>query len=800
MTANSIKLHFQLSCDPLQSIAPATSVVVQYATSFTWEQIPETKVTLMKNKSSNGIGTQDMTILVQGLAGDSEYCVRLWPANAVGQGSEPSEAFSFRTSSRPEPPRQLVAKPIGPHTLELTWHVTDPDGAPVKHSELQSSQSSILSAWQDVDTETLMPSSSNKWIQVVNGLEANQAFLFRARARNAAGWSEWSEPISCRTPGAPEISDMFVYTHLQSEEDEIHELESLLLLTVREPAGAPTIVCTVTSCQNDEQVLARRQSETLWIAQFRGHLLTTHDLDFTVRAANAVGWTNQSGTAQLLDDEPEHDEFQRGCSRDIQDQIALMSSSALRTVSSFVECRLVEMQSMESAWKACLSRAEHFLDFRHEQSLTTHLVESQLAIRGLQSASKSLKDTSRGVDEWQAASSEFVDSAFQATTENAKETAQAFMAAFELLIEGICSAARLNKCTLGPLWRDVCFLADASPQQDDSHAWLCKRQQWFLKAQDQMLNTWPCCLATAAQLLAAASGHSQSKLAELGTRVKHDLEALLRLQGMLELQIQELKDATKSLSKAIAGSAVFLAIYDLHGASAVSALTQLAGLGGVYHVAVQVYWLEWSFGWSKHGSGVHSVHAGTSSLGKLRDQIPLGQTPRSPDEVLEILEDMRASWLGQSYDLLRRNCAHFSQELVLRLKVQEAPEWVNSLATAGGNFVEWLGALEADSADSVHIADEQSITSDIDAPYITDCEEHPASPEDCFRGPESEDWSRDKAAEWDSARHYIQQRSAEARRVRQMQALSNWQASSATTRRSNRRRSRSGSISGGSVG
>lgn len=145
---------------------------------------------------------------------------------------------------------------------------------------------------------------------------------------------------------------------------------------------------------------------------------------------------------------------------------------------------------------------------------------------------------------------------------------------------------------------------------------------------------------------------------------------------------------------------VALSIYELHGTSALNMLTRAANLGGAYHVAVEVYWLEWSFGWCEEGSGVYMVHPGTSTLGTLRERVPLGRTPLSPAEVFEVLDKMRSKLPGSDYDLLRCNCAHFSVRFVNQLRVSEAPAWVNSLANVGEHLVAQLGMAGAEAAAS----------------------------------------------------------------------------------------------------
>jgi len=140
---------------------------------------------------------------------------------------------------------------------------------------------------------------------------------------------------------------------------------------------------------------------------------------------------------------------------------------------------------------------------------------------------------------------------------------------------------------------------------------------------------------------------------------------------------------------------VALSVYSLKGASAVNKLTELAGLGGAYHVGVEIFALEWSFGWTPQSTGVHNVYAGCSESGIFKERIHLGYTPCSPHEVVATIGALRESWPGVSYNLLRRNCAHFSMKLVQSLKVTEFPEWVTTLSSLIAWLTEWVDGPES---------------------------------------------------------------------------------------------------------
>mmetsp|Transcript_85616 Transcript_85616/g.163777 ORF Transcript_85616/g.163777 Transcript_85616/m.163777 type:complete len:438 (-) Transcript_85616:12-1325(-) len=143
---------------------------------------------------------------------------------------------------------------------------------------------------------------------------------------------------------------------------------------------------------------------------------------------------------------------------------------------------------------------------------------------------------------------------------------------------------------------------------------------------------------------------------------------------------------------------VALSVYELHGTSGINFITSSAGMGGAYHVGVEVYGLEWSFGFADEGTGVYMVHVGTSTLGNFHSRVLLGRTRKTPEEVLDILDDFRSRWRGTQYNLLQRNCAHFSVAFSKRLGFNSCPEWVNALAGVGAGL---FGSEEAEAYPAV---------------------------------------------------------------------------------------------------
>lgn len=61
----------------------------------------------------------------------------------------------------------------------------------------------------------------------------------------------------------------------------------------------------------------------------------------------------------------------------------------------------------------------------------------------------------------------------------------------------------------------------------------------------------------------------------------------------------------------------------------------------------------------------------------------MGSIEMSQQEVDALLTDIGGKYTGRSYNLLFRNCNHFSEELVQILCAKPVPGWINRLALLG---------------------------------------------------------------------------------------------------------------------
>ena len=84
----------------------------------------------------------------------------------------------------------------------------------------------------------------------------------------------------------------------------------------------------------------------------------------------------------------------------------------------------------------------------------------------------------------------------------------------------------------------------------------------------------------------------------------------------------------------------------------------------MFHGAIEIHGVEWSFGWADKGfTGVFDCQPTTNELHRHRETIELGWTWMGSKETRSLIRDLEHEWMGPSYDFLRRNCCHFCDEV-----------------------------------------------------------------------------------------------------------------------------------------
>lgn len=97
-----------------------------------------------------------------------------------------------------------------------------------------------------------------------------------------------------------------------------------------------------------------------------------------------------------------------------------------------------------------------------------------------------------------------------------------------------------------------------------------------------------------------------------------------------------------------------------------------------------VHGVEYAFGAHDYPtSGVFEVEPRQCPGFKFRKSIYIGTTCMDPDQVREFMEHHAASYNGDTYHLIAKNCNHFCKDICYKLTGKHIPKWVNRLAKIG---------------------------------------------------------------------------------------------------------------------
>eukprot|EP00930_Biecheleria_cincta_P084892 TRINITY_DN74317_c0_g1_i1.p1 TRINITY_DN74317_c0_g1~~TRINITY_DN74317_c0_g1_i1.p1 ORF type:complete len:398 (+),score=56.65 TRINITY_DN74317_c0_g1_i1:153-1346(+) len=146
-------------------------------------------------------------------------------------------------------------------------------------------------------------------------------------------------------------------------------------------------------------------------------------------------------------------------------------------------------------------------------------------------------------------------------------------------------------------------------------------------------------------------------------------------------------------TKSAPSNAVFLNVFDLASALSVPnaiLCNTVFNTVGAFHAAIEVYGEEWAFYRTPNPTscGVcKSLRARHHPVHVYRQSVYLGDTRLKDWEVRYLIRGKLATkWPGGTYDLLRRNCIHFCEELSLALGVSPVPSWVRGLHETGASI------------------------------------------------------------------------------------------------------------------
>ncbi|XP_020968433.1 deSI-like protein At4g17486 [Arachis ipaensis] len=108
-------------------------------------------------------------------------------------------------------------------------------------------------------------------------------------------------------------------------------------------------------------------------------------------------------------------------------------------------------------------------------------------------------------------------------------------------------------------------------------------------------------------------------------------------------------------------------------------------------VVVTVYGVEYAFGAHESSwSGIFEGEPKKCEGFKFRKRVMIGKTGMGESEVKAVMEELGGEYRGNAYNLISKNCNHFSNAASRRLTGKSIPAWVNRLAKFGMHVISSL--------------------------------------------------------------------------------------------------------------
>jgi len=126
-------------------------------------------------------------------------------------------------------------------------------------------------------------------------------------------------------------------------------------------------------------------------------------------------------------------------------------------------------------------------------------------------------------------------------------------------------------------------------------------------------------------------------------------------------------------------------VYDLLPPGRISSIFWTLGVG-LLHTGVVINDKEYAFGGhDRRGvTGVYWTKSGQEPPGgTFRTEFLQGFTFMTPTEIEQVLRETTEEFLGTSYNVLTRNCNHFTSYFCEKLTGRSAPAWINRAASIG---------------------------------------------------------------------------------------------------------------------
>ncbi|CAG9977659.1 unnamed protein product [Clonostachys byssicola] len=176
---------------------------------------------------------------------------------------------------------------------------------------------------------------------------------------------------------------------------------------------------------------------------------------------------------------------------------------------------------------------------------------------------------------------------------------------------------------------------------------------------------------------------------------------------------------------------ILINVYDLLPPGRLSSILWTVG-AGLLHSAVVINGKEYAYGGHDHKNltGVYWTRPKTEPPGgTFRCEILHGFTLASDEEIENVIREASEEFQGTAYNLLTRNCNHFTSYLCQKLTGTPGPAWLNRAAAIGVAFPcvvpqEWIEPPDYDTAEGALLGEEpvderaRMLGKSQDAPHI----------------------------------------------------------------------------------
>lgn len=128
------------------------------------------------------------------------------------------------------------------------------------------------------------------------------------------------------------------------------------------------------------------------------------------------------------------------------------------------------------------------------------------------------------------------------------------------------------------------------------------------------------------------------------------------------------------------GNCVWLNVYDVGESATLHKTNNVSKMlgGGIYHAGVEVFGVEWAYGYTDEVStGVHKCQPRGAMGHTYRSTTKMGFSKLNDRQVIKVLEKLFAEWIGNEYHFIEQNCLHFASTLCQNLGVGKIPAWVD---------------------------------------------------------------------------------------------------------------------------